>query len=94
MNRLAEDKALKSCKKRNPHLLSSLKKKGEGKKLSQRLPTLPAPFEASTIGLRGLNDRIRNGNGCGPSSMTTENKKDDNLERGSKTFYYDNFSAA
>ena len=29
-------------------------------------------FEGSTIGGRGLNDRIRNGNGCGPSPMTTE----------------------
>ena len=28
-------------------------------------------FEGSTIGGRGLNDRIRNGNGCDPSPMTT-----------------------
>ena len=42
--------------------------------LSQQLPTLPAPLGASTIGLGGLNGRIRNGNGCVPSSIITENK--------------------
>ena|GEM_PF-5843585 len=30
-------------------------------------------FEGSTIGGRGLNGRIRNGNGCDPSPMTTGN---------------------
>ena len=32
----------------------------------QRRPTLPRSLERSTIGAVGLNDRVRNGNGCGP----------------------------
>ena len=32
----------------------------------RRRPTLPRPLERSTIGAVGLNDRVRNGNGCGP----------------------------
>ena len=32
----------------------------------RRRPTLPRSLERSTIGAVGLNDRVRNGNGCGP----------------------------
>ena len=36
-------------------------------------PTLPYPYEYSTIGPEGLNFRIRNGNGCFPLGMSTPN---------------------
>ena len=36
---------------------------------SRRRPTLPASYPTSTIGAGGLNCRVRNGNGCGPSAM-------------------------
>ena len=39
-------------------------------------PTLPPPYEGSTIGPGELNGRIRNGNGCGLSSMITPKKED------------------
>ena len=39
---------------------------------SQQLATLPTDCSVSTIAGRGLNFRIRNGNGCCPSPMTTE----------------------
>ena len=42
-------------------------------KKTQRLPTLPYPYEYSTIGLEELNYRIRNGNGCSLLSMVAEN---------------------
>src|SRR5258706_2755467 len=32
-------------------------------------PTLPLPLRSSTIGAGGLNDRVRNGNGCDPSAI-------------------------
>ncbi len=32
-------------------------------------PTLPFTLVNSTIGAGGLNDRVRDGNGCGPSAM-------------------------
>ena len=32
----------------------------------RRRPTLPRSLDRSTIGAVGLNDRVRNGNGCGP----------------------------
>src|SRR5689334_17737453 len=35
-------------------------------------PTLPRPFERSTIGAGGLNFRVRNGTGCDPAAMGTE----------------------
>ena len=37
---------------------------------SRRWPTLPRSLERSTIGAVGLNDRVRNGNGCGPYALT------------------------
>ena len=35
----------------------------------RRRPTLPRPLERSTIGAVGLNDRVRDGNGCGPYAL-------------------------
>ena len=46
-------------------------REGWGKEKARRLPTLPIPCGISTIGLEGLNDRIRNGIGCGPLSLIT-----------------------
>ena len=34
-------------------------------------PTLPHSLPCSTIGAGGLNGRVRNGNGCGPSAIAT-----------------------
>src|SRR5690606_7347283 len=34
-------------------------------------PTLPLGRPSSTIGAGGLNGRVRNGNGCGPSAIRT-----------------------
>ena len=39
----------------------------------RRRPTLPQGLPSSTIGAGGLNDRVRNGNGCDPSAIATEN---------------------
>jgi hypothetical protein len=36
-------------------------------------PTLPLTRVSSTIGAKGLNFRVRNGNGCFPSAMVTGN---------------------
>ena len=38
---------------------------------SRRRPTLPQSRPCSTIGAGGLNFRVRNGNGCGPSAAAT-----------------------
>ena len=35
----------------------------------RRRPTLPRPRGRSTIGAVGLNDRVRNGNECGPDAL-------------------------
>ena len=35
----------------------------------RRRPTLPRPLGRSTIGAVRLNDRVRNGNGCGPDAL-------------------------
>ena len=45
---------------------------GPTKNTRQR-PTLPRSCTRSTIGGRRLNFRVRNGNGCDPSPMTTGN---------------------
>src|SRR5436189_3326127 len=37
--------------------------------MSRQCPTLPRRCQRSTIGARGLNYRVRNGNGCDPSAM-------------------------
>src|SRR5205809_8145959 len=36
---------------------------------SWRRPTLPRPRSRSTIGADRLNDRVRDGNGCGPVAL-------------------------
>ena len=41
--------------------------------LSRRRPTLPGGCPPSTIGVGGLNFRVRDGNGCGPTTMVTGN---------------------
>src|SRR5262249_11463789 len=38
-------------------------------KRCRRRPTLPRSLERSTIGAVGLNDRVRNGNECGPYAL-------------------------
>ncbi len=48
----------------------TLYKECTGLKLTQRRSTLPIPCEISTIDLKELNFRIRNGNGCGLLSIT------------------------
>ena len=40
---------------------------------SRHRPTLPYRYQYSTIGPGGLNFRVRNGNGCGPSGIGTGN---------------------
>ena len=40
---------------------------------SRRRPTLPQSFPCSTIGPGGLNFRVRDGIGCGPSGKTAGN---------------------
>ena len=40
---------------------------------TRQRPTLPHSYPCSTIGGRRLNFRVRNGNGCDPSPMTTGN---------------------
>ena len=44
----------------------------------RRRPTLPRPLGRSTIGAVGLNDRVRDGNGCGPYALVAS---DDAAER-------------
>ena len=39
--------------------------------LSRRRPTLPPSCPGSTMGAGGLNFRVRNGNGCGPTAIAT-----------------------
>jgi hypothetical protein len=41
--------------------------------LSRQRPTLPGSCPPSTIGAGGLNFRVRDGNGCGPTAMVTGN---------------------
>ena len=42
----------------------------------RRRPTLPRPLGRSTIGAVGLNDRVRDGNGCGPYALVaSENSR-------------------
>ena len=44
-----------------------------GLKIFRRRPTLPHSFPCSTIGAEGLNFRVRDGNGCLPFAIATEN---------------------
>ena len=40
---------------------------------TRQLPTFPQPRSCSSIGPGGLNFRVRDGNGCGPSGKVTGN---------------------
>ena len=42
----------------------------------RRRPTLPRSRERSTIGAVGLNDRVRNGNECGPYALVASDMDD------------------
>lgn len=42
-----------------------------GLKKTWQFPTLPPRLQGSTIGARGLNFRVRDGNGCDPSAIAT-----------------------
>jgi hypothetical protein len=46
---------------------------GSGLNIFRRRPTLPHSFPCSTIGAEGLNFRVRDGNGCFPLAIATEN---------------------
>src|SRR5204862_7714655 len=41
----------------------------------RRRPTLPPPYEGSTIGADRLNDRVRDGHGCGPVALVASKNK-------------------
>ena len=41
--------------------------------VTRQRPTFPLPHSSSIIGLGGLNFRVRDGNGCGPSGKATGN---------------------
>ena len=41
--------------------------------ITRQRPTFPLPHSSSIIGLGGLNFRVRDGNGCGPSGNATGN---------------------
>ena len=43
----------------------------------RRRPTLPRPLGRSTIGAVGLNDRVRDGNGCGPYALVASEERVD-----------------
>src|SRR5437762_9157250 len=43
---------------------------------SWRRPTLPRPRSRSTIGADRLNDRVRDGNGCGPVALVASKNPD------------------
>ena len=43
--------------------------------LPRQRPTFPPPHDGSIMGLGGLNFRVRDGNGCGPSGMATGNRE-------------------
>jgi hypothetical protein len=46
----------------------------------RRRPTLPRPLGRSTIGAVGLNDRVRNGNGCGPYALVASENRLSKIE--------------
>src|SRR3569833_369774 len=45
----------------------------------RRRPTLPRSRERSTIGAVGLNDRVRNGNECGPYALVASDMDDNGM---------------
>ena len=50
---------------------------GASSKECRRRPTLPRSLERSTIGAVGLNDRVRNGNECGPYALVASDLYDE-----------------
>jgi hypothetical protein len=44
-----------------------------GLRIFRQRPTLPGGYPPSTIGVGGLNFRVRDGNGCGSAAMATGN---------------------
>ena len=50
--------------------------------VTRQRPTFPLPHSSSIIGLGGLNFRVRDGNGCGPSGKATGNTVENNDELG------------
>ena len=53
----------------------------KGHEKAWRRPTFPRGRPRSIIGAGGLNFRVRNGNGCGPSAIATRQKKRSNLSK-------------
>src|SRR6266545_6486062 len=67
------DRGVKSRRRRSP-----LRCAGAGCVWrSWRRPTLPRPRDRSTIGADRLNDRVRDGNGCGPVALVASKVKDE-----------------
>src|SRR6266540_5055400 len=64
----SEASAVSRCQKKAPLGQS---KRGLIWSETRRRPTLPPRLQGSTIGAGGLNFRVRNGNGCFPSAITT-----------------------
>ena len=52
----------------------------------RRRPTLPRSRERSTIGAVGLNDRVRNGNECGPYALVASDMCDNEMFGRSRLF--------
>src|SRR5260370_5546513 len=46
---------------------------GTSSRVSWRRPALPLLRRSSTLGAGGLNDRVRDGNGCFPPAIATRN---------------------
>ena len=62
-------------------------------KRCRRRPTLPRSRERSTIGAVGLNDRVRNGNECGPYALVASDSSGLGAwSRGRRKESYDNSS--
>ena len=53
----------------HPSTAATLAMSGAFATRCRRRPTLPRPLDRSTIGAVGLNDRVRDGNGCGPYAL-------------------------
>src|ERR1051325_3826662 len=51
----------------------------------RRRPTLPRPLGRSTIGAVGLNDRVRNGNECGPYALVASDVGGDDIGHGGRS---------
>src|SRR5690606_12382845 len=56
----------------NPHSRDSSHQAHPSIKYVRRCPTLPHPYECSTIGAGRLSFRVRNGTGRTPTAITTE----------------------